>query len=228
MVKKYAIFDLDDTLLDFTRGEVENITQLLHQYGVQDVQRGLATYTQVNLQVWGQIEQGAERAPLLEQRFTQTFARLGVVVDGATIAAQYSQLLDHNYYTLAGAAPFLRRLKQAGVHLIVGTNGVKTTQLHRLAGSGLTPYFDQVVISDDVGYAKPDERFFQPIFDQHPALNKANTLMIGDRLQSDVLGALHANLDNVWFNPRHQLNHEAYRPTYEVDGFAPLQKLLLA
>jgi len=228
MAKQYAIFDLDDTLLDFTRGEAESITKLLKQCGITDIQRGLETYTRVNLQVWQQIEQGAAREPLLEQRFTQAFNKLGVTVNGAALEQQYSQMLDHNYYTLQGAPQLLRQLQQAGVHLIVGTNGVKSTQLNRLTGAGLTSYFEQVVISEDVGYAKPDERFFTPIFRQHPALTKANTLMIGDRLQSDILGARHADLDNVWFNPHHRVNQEGYQPTYEVDDFDGLKQLLLA
>ena len=58
---KYAIFDLDDTLLDFEKGERIKATEVLRKYGVQDLTTGLATYTKINQQVWEAIEQGAPR-----------------------------------------------------------------------------------------------------------------------------------------------------------------------
>ncbi|WP_341779077.1 YjjG family noncanonical pyrimidine nucleotidase [Levilactobacillus sp. HBUAS70063] len=227
-MKKYAIIDLDDTLLDFTRGENEGVTQLLRENGITDVQRGLATYVQINRNIWHQIELGADRKPLLDRRFTQAFGALGVTVDGLALEKQYKSMLDHNYYTLPGAAAFLANLKRAGVTVIAGTNGTKSIQLNRLRGSHLTTYFDNVFISEDVGFDKPDKRFFTPIFAQYPTMSAANTVMIGDSLHSDILGATNAHLDSIWFNPRHVAGSADYRPTHEVDSFTALEQLLLA
>ncbi|MFC6181717.1 YjjG family noncanonical pyrimidine nucleotidase [Lactiplantibacillus daowaiensis] len=227
-MKQYAIFDLDNTLLDFTRGETEGVTQLLHQYGAQDVTQGLHIYQQINHQVWQAIEQGAEREPLLNSRFAKTFQQLGIQVAGPVVEQQYRHHLDTNYYTLPGATQLLAQLKQAQVTLIAGTNGIKATQLRRLAGSGLAPYFDQVFISEDVGVAKPDARFFAPIFKRNPALTATNALMIGDGLQSDILGAQQAALPSVWFNPQHLSHAAAIQPTYEADSYAAIAKLILA
>ncbi|MFC6274168.1 YjjG family noncanonical pyrimidine nucleotidase [Levilactobacillus tangyuanensis] len=227
-MKKYVIFDLDDTLLDFDRGEVEGIQHLLKAYHAPDVQTGFRTYLQVNRHVWERIEQGANRDQLLNDRFTETFSRMGVTVDGAELERQYSDMLDHNYYTLPGAEEFLEDLKQAGVHLIAGTNGTKKTQVSRLAGSGVGRYFDDVFISEDIGFNKPDQRFFQPIFEQHPSLSAQNTLMVGDRLQSDVLGAQRAQLPSVWFNPQRTENLTSIRPTFEARSYDALKQLILA
>jgi len=227
-MKKYAIIDLDDTLLDFTRGENEGVTQLLKKYGVTDVQRGLATYVQINRNVWHQIELGADRGPLLNTRFTQAFDAMGVAVDGIALEKQYKSMLDHNYYTLPGATALLTALNHAGVTVIAGTNGTKSIQLNRLSGAHLADYFDSIFISEDVGYDKPDARFFAPIFKQYPAMSAANTVMVGDSLHSDILGATNAHLDSIWFNPRHTAASAMYRPTHEVDSFTALKQLLLA
>ncbi|KRN02290.1 HAD superfamily hydrolase [Levilactobacillus senmaizukei DSM 21775 = NBRC 103853] len=227
-MKKYVIFDLDDTLLDFNRGEVEGIRQLLREYQVPDVSAGFQTYLQVNHQVWEQIEQGANREQLLNDRFTETFARLGMTVDGAELERTYSGMLDHNFYTLPGASTLLADLQQAGVHLIAGTNGTKATQISRLAGSGVGRYFDDVFISEDVGYNKPDRRFFQPIFRRHPNLSQQNALMVGDRLQSDILGAERAELPSVWFNPHQVENRTTIQPTFETGSYTELKQLILA
>jgi len=227
-MKKYAIIDLDDTLLDFTRGENEGVTRLLQKYGVTDVQRGLATYVKINQDVWHQIELGADRAPLLDTRFARAFGAMGVTVDGPAVEKQYKSMLDHNYYTLPGAITFLTELTRAGVTVIAGTNGTKSIQLTRLAGSQLTRFFDSIFISEDVGYDKPDERFFAPIFTQYPTMTAGNTVMVGDSLHSDILGATNAHLDSVWFNPRHAVKSVDYHPTYEADSYASLKHVLLA
>lgn len=227
-MKKYAIFDLDDTLLDFTRGETEGVTSILKTHGAPDVQAALQTYLGINHTIWQQIEQGADRGPLLDTRFAKTFATLGMSVDGVALEAQYKGMLNHNYYILPGATALLDQLTQAGVTIIAGTNGTKSVQESRLVGSHLTHYFDNVFISEDVGYDKPDQRFFAPIFTQYPAMTSENTLMVGDSLRSDILGAINAGLDNVWFNPHHVANTATYQPTYETATYPDLAQILLA
>ncbi|AKP64542.1 HAD superfamily hydrolase [Levilactobacillus koreensis JCM 16448] len=227
-MKKYAIFDLDDTILDFTRGETEGITAILKKYGAPDVQRGFDIYVQLNRDIWQRIEQGAPRQPLLNERFALTFNALGITVDGTALETEYNDMLNHNFYTLPGARDLLAHLKSAGVHLLVGTNGTKHTQLSRLAGSGIDAYFDAVYISQDIGFNKPDPRFFAPIFAQHPDLTAANTLMVGDRLQSDILGANNVRLPSIWYNPQHTSSSVAYRPTFEATDFVTVARLILA
>ena len=224
---KYVIFDLDDTLLDFSRGEHEGILNLLKKYGITDLQHGLQVYQAHNHWVWSQIEHGADPEPLLNQRFAVVFQRLGVTVNGPALQHEYSTILDHNFYILPGATTLLTDLQQAGLNLIVGTNGVTTTQLSRLQGSGLAQYFPQVFISADLGVAKPDPRFFTAIFDRNPAMTHSNTIMVGDNLGSDINGAIQAQLKNIWFNPQHRPNDKSYQPTYTVDNFQQLEKILL-
>lgn len=227
-MKKYAIFDLDDTLLDFSRGETEGITKIFQENGVTDIAPLMQTYLTINHDIWHQIEQGADRGPLLDTRFARTFATVGLTVDSIALEREYKAMLAHNYYTLPGASDLLSHLKQAGLTIIVATNGTKSVQESRLAGAGITPFFDQIFISEDVGYDKPDQRFFAPIFQAYPALTRANSLMIGDSLRSDILGARNAGLDNVWYNPRHTTNTSAVVPTYEAHAFTDLAQFLLA
>lgn len=227
-MKKYAIFDLDDTLLDFARGEQEGVSAILNQYGAPDIPAAITTYLALNRQIWQAIEHGADRGPLLDTRFAKTFAHFDIQVDGVALEAQYKERLKHNYYTLPGATALLTDLTQAGVTLIAGTNGTKSVQESRLAGSGIAHFFDTIFISEDIGYDKPDQRFFTPILTAYPQMSSQNTLMIGDSLRSDILGANNAGLASVWFNPQHLTNHASYGPTYEVASYDELTRLLLA
>lgn len=224
---KYAIFDLDDTLLDFKKGEREGLTKILRKYGVHDIDQGIKTYLKVNRVVWNKIEQGQPREELLHQRFTDTFNLLGMNIDGTLAEREYRTGLDQNFYKIGGAERLLTNLKNAGVHLMVGTNGIKQTQISRLKGSNLDQYFEDFFISEDIGYTKPDKRFFTPIQHKYLDMDGKNTVMIGDRIQADVLGAKRAALSSIWFNPNHSINSEDYQPTYIAQTYDQIEKIIL-
>lgn len=225
-MRKYIILDLDDTLLDFTRGEIEGVTTLLTEQGVTDIAHGLQVYQAINTTVWQQIEQGAPRESLLNTRFAKAFGALGIQVDGVALERRYHAMLDHNFYVLPGARDFLNTLQNRQFTLIAGTNGTKTIQLNRLEGSGIAGYFDRFFISQDLGVDKPDPAFFAAIFATYPDMTSDNTIMIGDHLASDIQGALNSHLDSIWYNPHHDANPAGILPTYEVASYTAAEQLL--
>lgn len=224
---KYVIFDLDDTILDFHKGEIEGVSKILKQQGAPDVQKALKAYLELNKKIWENIETGASPQPLLNTRFSKTLALFGIDADGVKLEAQYREMLNHNFYTVPNAEELLTSLKNAGVNLFVGTNGVKVTQMERLKGSGLDKYFDDYFISEDIGFSKPSAEFFKPVFLRHPDLNKDNALMIGDRLQSDILGASRAGLNSIWFNPQKQINNSEIQPTFVANNYQQVQEIVM-
>lgn len=224
---QYAIFDLDNTILDFDRAETASLTAVFQNHGVPNIPQAEDDYQAYNETIWRQIEQGGPRDTLLDQRFEVFLATLGIIVDGPSVQQEYDQLLAHSYQVIPGARDLLHTLKDAGMTLLVGTNGIKHTQLSRLAGAHMTPYFDHIFISESVGYAKPNPHFFLAIHAQYPEMTTTNTVMVGDSLRSDIAGAANVQLPSVWYNPQHLPNESAIKPTYTVDNFTQLQKLLL-
>ena len=80
------------------------------------------------------------------------------------------------------------------------TNGVAETQHGRFDASPIMPCVKHLVISGEVGCAKPDPRLIQRALS---LLNvaPAHALMIGDGLYSDMLCANRARVDAYWYNP---------------------------
>ena len=143
---KNIIFDLDDTLLDFKRGEYEGLRDIFIAQGIKDLDKVFQTYNKINTQVWLQIENGHPAQPLLNTRFSDTLAQFGISADGGQLEKTYRAKLNQNYHVIPGAIELLDSLKQQNYQLIVGTNGVAKTQYARLQGAGLMPYFDDVFI----------------------------------------------------------------------------------
>ena len=83
--------------------------------------------------------------------------------------------------------------------MVLVTNGAACLQREKLAASGLGERFVAVVVSADVGVAKPDPAVFERALSKLGAEHK-HAVMVGDSIAKDVDGALAAGLDAVWVN----------------------------
>ena len=79
------------------------------------------------------------------------------------------------------------------------SNGFHEVQYKKLAACGLRDYFDTIILSEDAGVNKPSPAYFDYALRQSGAVRET-TLMIGDNLQTDILGALNAGIDALLFN----------------------------
>ncbi|WP_208559291.1 YjjG family noncanonical pyrimidine nucleotidase [Marinilactibacillus kalidii] len=225
-----VIFDLDDTILDFKKGAQKSLKKIVEAYPVQDVkfEEWVKVFNHFNREVWREIEAGGSPKEWLDKRFSKTYQFFDLQHDGVQLENLYRNYLDENFYIIEGAEVLLQNLKAQGFRLIAGTNGPSSTQRKRLKGTGLDQLFDEVIISEEIGIAKPDPTFFSPLFDQHQMISTENTVMIGDSLQSDILGAANAGITSIWFNPLQVKNQTSILPDFEVYSYQELEDLLTA
>ena len=100
---------------------------------------------------------------------------------------------------LPGALDLVRELaKRFPLALI--TNGIAAVQNKRFAASPITRYFKSIVISEEVGIAKPDPRIFRPALEKL-GVEAADVLYVGDSITSDMAAARNAGMDFCWVNP---------------------------
>ncbi len=95
------------------------------------------------------------------------------------------------------ALPCLRSLAAAGVRIGMITNGIPSFQWPKLETLELAAHFEHVVTSGEFGAAKPDPSIFLhtcALFGVEPS----EAVYIGDRLQTDAIGAAAAGLTGVW------------------------------
>ena len=87
---------------------------------------------------------------------------------------------------------------RAKYRLALITNGLRDVQRPRLAGSAIGDYFAEVIISEEVGAAKPDPAIFDAAFELLGRPPRAKVLLIGDSLSSDIAGGRDYGLDTCW------------------------------
>jgi putative hydrolase of the HAD superfamily len=111
--------------------------------------------------------------------------------------------------------------------LALVTNGAACLQREKLAASGLGDYFEAVVVSADLGVAKPDPAVFERALAQLGA-NSNRGVMIGDSLRKDVDGALAAGLGAVWVNRNGSTPPRDRRDLVEIATLGDLPRALAA
>lgn len=222
----YAIFDIDDTILDLQGSDQARLEKLLKPFFGEQLSEAIEIYHQVNDDAWVQIVAGADRRAQLSQRFPKMFAYFNQPLpDGRDLEAEYLQALRTTYIFLDHADEVLHRLPIDVVKIGI-SNGNQDVNAPRLTHTGLDEQFDHVFYAEEMGTLKPDPKFYQTIYDYYPKMQKDHTIIIGDQLESDVQGANQEGLDCIWYNPQNLKNDTSYQPTYVVQNLNEIQAII--
>ena len=222
---EFLLLDLDDTILDFHKAERIDLSKTFRDFGLEPAEDVLDLYHNINKWHWEQLELGVmTRDQVLVNRFGALFEKVGMTVDPAACAKSYESNLGIGHYFLPGAEEAVKRLSER-CRLFLVSNGTATVQHSRLTSAGLYPYFEQVFISQEIGYNKPEKAYFDRCFERIPGFAPEKALMVGDSLTSDIKGGINAGLKTVWVNPAHKPCGDI-RPDYEIEGLSDLEGLL--
>lgn len=207
-----VLFDADNTLLDFNATEEQALRRSMERRGLEFAQERLELYTAINRELWDAYHRGeVEQGWLKTERFRRFGAALGCQADPDAWDREYLDFLGDCGTLLPGALELLRALRPH-CKLGLATNGLQKVQRKRLADNPITPYFDGIFISQEMGVGKPEGAYFEKVLEALGA-DRATTLMVGDDLLSDIQGAINAGLDCIWYSPDRA---DSPLPTYQV------------
>jgi putative hydrolase of the HAD superfamily len=227
---RHLFFDLDHTLWDFEKNADETLRTLYEQhdfarYGTFSVDEFIRVYSDINHALWRLYQNNKiTQQQLRDTRFVRALTRLGVpeAEVPANISAQFTDILPLKSAVFPFTHEVLAYLKpKYQLHLL--TNGFNDIQGIKLASSNLTAYFQEVITSEHSGCLKPDPRMFAHALERTGA-TAAESLMIGDNLECDVLGAHNAGIDQVYFNPEKRRHFT--QTTYEISSLSELKDIL--
>lgn len=223
---KTIFFDLDDTLLDFTRAEAEALRRALMEADVPAGAEVLRRYHEINAAQWELLEEGKlTRDQVLVRRFELLFGELGLSRPAGRICLQYEEYLKQGHWFVPGAQALLAELSpRYGLYL--ASNGSAAVQHSRLDSAGIRPYFRDIFISQEMGADKPGLAFFEACFARIPGFSRETALMVGDSLTSDIRGGRNAGLRTCWFDPLGKPQRADIVPDYRITALDQLPELL--
>ena len=198
---QYLLIDNDNTLMDFGAAEAKALVDVLAAHDLPTDEATVHAYHEINDALWKALERGETTQPLLKvERFRQLLAYLGRTdVDPALLGAEYAAGLGNHADLLPGAEAFMQAV-HGKMKIALVSNGVSAIQRSRLARCPLTPLFDAIVISEEVGAAKPDPKLLEVAMEQLGCTDKAQAVMMGDSLTADIPAAVSAGVDSIYFS----------------------------
>lgn len=217
----WLLFDADDTLFDYQRAESAALQATFQQFALPFDGSTLALYRMHNHDLWLALERGEITGESLRHlRFQRLSAALQLQFP-PELSDAYIDNLAAQAILNDGALDTLQSLARHYQCAII-TNGMSRVQRPRLACSPLRPFVSGLVISEEVGFAKPAPGIFDAAFAQmnHPARDRV--LMIGDSLSSDMLGGISYQIDTCWYNPNRLAPPQNLKLTREIHNLREL------
>ena len=224
---KNVFLDLDDTLLNFQKGERVALVKTFKKIGIDPTEELINRYLRINLDCWRALERGEmTKDEVLFGRFERLFSEYRISASVTKTQEIYEELLSKEYDFLPGAKELLDDFKSCGRYrLFMATNGIPSVQNPRLDGSGVRDYFEGIFISEEIGFAKPSKAFFDECFNRIDGFRHEETIIVGDSLSSDVKGGLNAGILTCHFNPR-EIIYDGIKPHYTIKKLDELLPLL--
>ena len=223
---KNILLDMDNTLLDFSRAERIAAAKALTAMGIKPTEELLRRDHELYDEQWRLFELGMlEREQVKVRRYELLFEEAGIDKSPKETAAVYEKLLGVGHYFMEGAEALLETLSR-DYRLYLATNGTSNVQKSRISSADISKYFQGIYISEDVGYNKPDKRYFEACFKDIPDFDPTETVMIGDSLTSDIKGGINAGIKTVWFNYEGKSRDDGIVPDYEIHSLDEIPGLM--
>ena len=187
----------------------------------------LATYRRINQALWQGVEKGELTPGVVKvRRFELFLEAIQVAYSATAFSASYLECLGQ----LLGIGGGCRQRCSEALHrkyrIAILTNGLTEVQRRRLARSVIRHHVSDIIISEEIGAAKPAKEFFDTAFARLGHPSKHEVLMIGDGWASDIQGAIQYGIDACWYNPGRKPRPASCEITREIDSLRELQDWL--
>jgi putative hydrolase of the HAD superfamily len=227
---KFLFFDLDHTLWDFEKNSIHTLKDMydetnLSSKGIEAFDDFNLVYHEVNDVMWAKFRKGAlSREDLRWKRMWQTLLHYKINDEklAKDMSARYLEILPTKNAVFPYALDVLDYCKEKNYQMHLITNGFEETQKQKLRNAAMESYFDKMITSEQAMSMKPHKEIFEYAFAQTGA-HASNSIMVGDALDIDVLGAKNVGMHQVYFNP-HKHQHED-DPTYEISCLSELKNI---
>lgn len=218
------LLDIDNTLLDFDATEIKSFHTLLNSYEITYEEELFTQYKKINKNFWALLEQGkVDKDTVRTGRFIEFFGSLNLSYNADEAERRYQSYLSDGADMMPNAKETLINLKEAGKKIYSASNGVYETQVKRLKTAGLYDYFEEMFVSEKIGYEKPYRSFFDYCFDHIKDFDVEKTIMVGDSLTSDIQGAINSGIDSCFYDPKGAIT--AAKATHTISNLNELLSL---
>jgi HAD superfamily hydrolase (TIGR01549 family) len=226
-----VLFDLDDTLFDHRHSSRSGLAAVrerypsLQQAAIEEVWKMHSSILEeIHLRVlYGEMTLDDAQ----QERMRRMFLHYGDPVSAAEEIANAAQCYRQHYQsarqTVPGSLPLLQSL-HGRVRIAIVSNNMLDEQVEKLQFLGLASLVDVLVVSEEVGVAKPDPAIFREALKRIDC-EPHEVVMVGDSWSADILGAQQLAIRSIWLN-RNDIPCPDATFASEIQSFEPLESVL--
>ncbi len=227
---KNLFIDLDDTVYDFSAASEESFceTYELLQYGrfFDSFEHYLSIYKPYNRELWRIYGEGKiTKEELNKRRYSYPLECVGIhdqeLAD--TFCKEALSRIPTKGPLMPGAIELLEYLRPK-YRMFILSNGFKELQSRKMHAAGIDKYFDELILSEDIGVNKPNRELYDYALQKTGSILE-ESLMIGDMFETDIAGAANIGMKQIYYNPKGKQGHP-FVPTYEVRHLLEIKEIL--
>jgi putative hydrolase of the HAD superfamily len=231
MKYKSLFIDLDDTLWDTAYNNKKSLEEVFDAHNWKRHYASFEAFHKIywphNMDLWDQYSKGLiDRQTLIVERLGFVLRPMGITEkkDILAINTEFLQRTTTKTRIVEGAIELLEHLRYH-YRMFILSNGFREVQSLKLQNAGLAPYFEKLILSEDAKAQKPSKAIFDYALINTNSRRK-ESLMIGDAISTDIEGAYHSDIDQLWFNPNNLPAPNDFTPTYTVHSLKEICDIL--
>lgn len=221
-----VLIDIDNTLLDFTKCATDSIKKACEETGISYTDDIPKAFFPINDSLWFMYEKREiERQYIYDTRWDKIFHHLGIFFDGTEFEKHFFSHLSISSEKVDYAKEILGYLS-GKYKVCAASNSTLKQQITRLTNAGLIRYFDDLFVSENIGFSKPQKEFFDECIKRLGKKNADECIMIGDSISSDIQGGYTSGMKTIWFDRKKGMTPKGIIPTYTVYSLKEIEKIL--
>jgi putative hydrolase of the HAD superfamily len=230
MPYKHLFFDLDHTIWDFETNSKETLSDLFSRHNLRDsvtkdFEEFYQVYSRHNKILWDRYHHGfITQEDLKWKRMWHALLefKIGDEKLSKQLSQEYLEILPSKKALFPYTIEILEYLVNKNYKLHLITNGFQKTQMAKITNAGIDKYFIEVITSESANSLKPKKEIFEYAILQCET-QYCDSIMLGDNLDADIMGAMNAGMDTVFVN---HLNEETLlKPTYTIYHLKELENI---
>lgn len=221
---KAVLIDIDDTIFDFEKCSKNSFLKTLEKFNLKFKEEDFSYFNKVNDILWTKQKLGEINIKeVFIKRDYLMVKYFNLDIEKGLFNDLFVKFLYDEIEIVDGIEDLLLYLSDK-YKIFTASNGIFKMQENRLKKSNLDKYFDNVFVSDKIGFEKPDKKFFQKIMDITKYSND-DLIMIGDSIKSDIIGAKNSKIKSIYFNKEDKkISDKNF--TYQVKNLSEIKKIL--
>lgn len=222
MAYKAVIFDLDDTLLN-RDDAIDKMFSIILEKCYEDVKNSKRNQMLQKFKEYDQRDYGNSNKTRVFETFFNEFPPQYRIPSNC-IQDFWNSNFPNCFSINQSTINIINTIKRWAKVAII-TNGTALRQRAKIDKTKLNSYFETIIISEEVGFRKPDKQIFELAL-KKLNVNRNEVIFVGDDIEKDIGGCQNVDIKGIWYNPLMKRNETPIKPFAEISSIDKLLSYL--